>query len=89
MGRVTVKPFLRCPRYGHGDGDVARHATPAETLALQAQIDGLREIIRRADREAGELREDRDHWRKQAETSTRLLEHNRAATKSWWRRLAG
>lgn len=88
LARVySVKP--ETPATVAETGGAAHHATPAETLALQAQIDGLNEIIRRADREAQELREDRDHWRKQAETTTRLLEHHRAAGKSWWRRLAG
>lgn len=80
-------------------GDVVHQATPArdqgetpETAARLAALDAevrlLREMLARADRQADELRQDRDGWRGQAETATRLLTDQRPA-RSWWRRLAG
>ncbi len=69
------------------------HAPPAEapappaTAALEAQIEGLREIVRRADAVADELRQDRDKWRQMAETQQRLIEDQRP--RSWWRRMVG
>ena len=81
------------------------HAPPSDaapassaTGALEAQIEGLREIIRRADAATDELRrdreqliEDRDKWRSMAENQQRLLadNSNRSSNRSWWRRLTG
>lgn len=69
-------------------------AEPPATAALEAQIEGLREILRRADAVAAELRQDRDDlrqdrdkWRTMAENQQRLLEDHRP--RSWWRRLTG
>lgn len=81
------------PATGATPGNVAHHATatrdgggtpdtPADTAALRAQIDGLREMLRRADQRADELRHERDTWREQA---SRAL----ADQRPWWRRLAG
>ena len=77
-----------------GNGSEVQEATPSDatapasaTAALEAQIEGLREILRRADVVADELRQDRDKWRSMAETQTRLLADQRP--RSWWRRLAG
>jgi excisionase family DNA binding protein len=62
-------------------------AAPAATAALEAQVEGLREIIRRADAVADELRQERDRWRSMAEHQQRLIEDQRP--RSWWKRLAG
>lgn len=63
-------------------------AGPDPQLALlQEQLNGLREILRRADDTAAELREDRDKWRSMAESQQRLLTDNRP--KGWWQRLTG
>lgn len=59
----------------------------ATNMVLQAQIDSLREIIRRADEATAELREDRDRWRTMAENQQRQLTDNRP--KSLWQRLVG
>lgn len=59
-------------------------ATPA---ALEAEIAGLREILRRADAAADELRRDRDTWRSMAENQQRLLADQRP--RSWWQRITG
>jgi hypothetical protein len=65
-------------------GDAVHHATPArdpsETpeiaallAALEAEVKALREMLARADRQADDLRQERDGWRSQTETTTRLL----------------
>jgi excisionase family DNA binding protein len=65
------------------------HATPADTGTLQAQIEGLREILRRADLVADELKADRDHWRKQAESAQRLLSDQTPRRRGWFGLKAG
>jgi transposase len=60
---------------------------PAATAILEAQLEGLREILRRADAVADELRQDRDKWRQMAEHQQRLIEDQRP--RSWWQRLTG
>jgi excisionase family DNA binding protein len=89
---------LATPETVSATGDVAHRETltrdtqdTAETLAklaaLDAQIEGLKEIVRRLDDQARDLREDRDQWRAQAENATRLLTDQRP--RPWWRRLVG
>jgi len=63
------------------------------TAAVEAQIEGLREMLRRADAlsdelrsHVAEIREDRDRWRTQAESAQRLVT---TAQRSWWQRLVG
>lgn len=63
-------------------------APDATTAALTAQIEGLREILKRADATADELREDRDRWRNMAEQAQRLIPDQRQR-RSWWQRLTG
>lgn len=62
-------------------------AEAAAMAALEAQIEGLREILKRADATADELRQERDKWRSMAETQQRLLVDQRP--RSWWQRLVG
>ncbi len=63
--------------------------TPDATVAaLEAQLDGLREILKRADAMADELRQDRDTWRAMAENQQRLIASD-ARPRSWWQRLVG
>lgn len=91
---VTLAP----PETVLATGDVVRHETPerdtqdtpetlAKLAALDAQIEGLKEIVRRLDDQARDLREDRDQWRGQAEAATRLLTDQRQ--RPWWRRFVG
>jgi hypothetical protein len=47
--------------------------TAVMTAALEAQIQGLQEIIRRLDGDKADLKADRDAWRAQAESAQRLL----------------
>ena len=64
------------------------------TAVLQEQLNSLRELLRRADDDKAELRQeredlkqDRDKWRSMAESQQRLLTDNRP--KGWWQRLTG
>jgi excisionase family DNA binding protein len=68
-------------------GDRTSDAPGATPAALEAEIAGLREILRRADAAADELRRDRDTWRSMAENQQRLLADQRP--RSWWQRLTG
>lgn len=61
--------------------------TADATAALAAEISGLREILRRADATADELRQDRDRWRSMAESQQRLIADQRP--RSWWQRVRG
>lgn len=72
---------------GHDATPPETPAIPSATAALEAQIEGLREIVRRADAAADELRQDRDKWRSMAENQQRQLSDQRP--KSWWQRLTG
>lgn len=63
-------------------------AEAAATGALEAQIEGLREILKRADAMAEELRQDRDKWRSMAENQQRVIADGRSR-RSWWARLTG
>jgi hypothetical protein len=49
------------------DGGYPHHATPDATAALEAEINGLRQIGELLRRELDDVREDRDRWRGQAE----------------------
>ena len=53
--------------------------------ALEVEIAGLREILRRADDAIDELRQDRDKWRVMSISKQRLLCDLRP--RSWWHRL--
>jgi excisionase family DNA binding protein len=68
-------------------GERTTDAPGATAAALEAEIAGLREILRRADDAAAELRQDRDTWRSMAENQQRLLADQRP--RSWWQRLTG
>lgn len=89
-------------------GDVAETAKPVppvsgETLrnpsengaepVLHAELAGARQLIELLERQVADLRDDRDGWRRQAESAQRLLTHDRekSATtgRPWWKRLAG
>ena len=63
-------------------------ATPISTgatVALEAQIAGLREVGELLRRQLDDVREDRDRWRRQAE---RLALTRPPPSRFWWRRLA-
>ena len=60
--------------------------TSGATVALEAQIAGLREVGELLRRQLDDVREDRDRWRRQAE---RLALTRPPPSRFWWRRLAG
>ena len=87
---ARVYPFP-APTEVTGATVAATGQTPNGTAVLEAQIVGLREVgdlLRRQlddrDHQLADLREDRDHWRTQAEAAQRLL-----TGRPWWRRIAG
>ena len=59
--------------------------TTGATVALEAQIAGLREVGELLRRQLDDVREDRDRWRRQAE---RLALTRPPPSRFWWRRLA-
>lgn len=88
-----VYPAERMKQRG---ADAMEHHAPAAeavtqasaTAALEAQLEGLREILRRSDAMADELRQDRDKWRNMAEAQQRQLTDG-TRSRSWWQRLTG
>lgn len=72
-------------------GQDATSPAPAATAMLEAELASLRELLRRADREADDLRADRDAWRAQAENASATVRQltDQRERPSWWRRLTG
>ena len=60
--------------------------TTGATVALEAQIAGLREVGELLRRQLDDVREDRDRWRRQAERLA--LTRRPPPSRCWWRRLA-
>ena len=82
------------PSDGNGDGEMASSVTVNVTGELRVEVEMLRERLTEKDAVIADLREDRDHWRAQAEQATRLLTDQRPAVqpdvrRGWWRRLRG
>src|SRR6476661_8904921 len=69
-----------------GTAAPATPTTTGTTVALEAQIAGLREVGELLRRQLDDVREDRDRWRDQAE---RLALTSPPPSRSWWQRLAG
>jgi excisionase family DNA binding protein len=75
-----------------GTPDLQQTDTPSDTKALQRELDLLREQLREKEQLIDELREDRNAWRRHAQT---LLLPQPPDTgipppetpRSWWRRL--
>jgi hypothetical protein len=72
---------------------VERGATAPEhhETALQAQIDGLRQVSELLRAQLDDVRADRDAWRDQAQAGQRLLAPPERPPRRvpWWRRLTG
>ena len=66
-------------------GPIATPISTGATVALEAQIAGLREVGELLRRQLDDVREDRDRWRGQAE---RLALTRPPPSRFWWRRLA-
>lgn len=58
---------------------------PLRLPGLESEIRLLREMLARADDTISDLRKDRDQWREQANSATRLLEApQRRPQRGWW-----
>ena len=71
-----------------GERSDTRHDAAA---ALQAEVNGLKQVAELLRRELDDVRADRDHWREAATVSLRALTSAAAtsARRPWWKRLAG
>jgi hypothetical protein len=71
----------------HARAELAAHARA--DLAEQ-RLSDLKNMLDDMRAQRDDARDDRDRWRRQAETNQRLLTHATAtAARPWWRRLAG
>jgi hypothetical protein len=89
LARVYPFPAPAADTTVKATGPTAPPATPittGATVALEAQIAGLREVGELLRRQLDDVREDRDRWRRQAE---RLALTRPPPSRFWWRRLAG
>ncbi len=59
------------------EGQDAPHELAGEIKALQAQLEALRDTVRRLDDQVVDLKSQRDGWQKQAETANLLLTDER------------
>ena len=87
LGKTTLARAIELARvYPFPAPTAAADTTVTATVALEAQIAGLREVGELLRRQLDDVREDRDRWRGQAE---RLALTSPPPSRSWWRRLAG
>ena len=81
------------PVTGSGSSSGERKETDKDAVGnrtLQAENELLRERLADRDKRIRELEADRDHWREQADRTTRLLTDQRSGENgSFWRRLFG
>ena len=89
LHRATIHPGT-----GSGTTTGERKETPNETSGVAREIEMLRERLAEKDELIGDLREDRNRWRAQAEQATQLLTDQRpapqpGARRGWWWRLVG
>ena len=74
----------------NAQGNSKDNELPFRLTGLESEIRLLREMLARADDSISDLRKDRDQWRDQANTATRLLENPRQTAASgpnsrrWW-----
>jgi hypothetical protein len=74
----------------NADVDAAHRYAPAMTQALDAQIAALRDTAELLRAQLADIRQDRDHWREQAQAITRQLpDASGGDARPWWKRLAG
>lgn len=63
---------------------IATALEPDETLALKAEIDGLKAQLALMREHADDIKAQRDGWQKQAEAAQRLLADQRPAKRGWF-----
>mgnify|MGYP000313988492 CR=1 FL=1 len=85
--------FPALHRASNDTGTMKQSVTPDETAVLHAKMDGKDTEISLLKARIDELQSDRDEWRDQAKTATRLLEDHRtkesSAKPGFWLRLFG
>lgn len=69
------------------DTPAAKHQVAHHDAALEAQIDGLRQVADLLRSQLEDVKHDRDQWRDQAQRLA--ITDQREQARSWWRRLAG
>lgn len=83
LSRVyTVK--VETPVTGAAVHQATPERDPGDTLALRAEIEGLKAQLALMREHADELRHQRDGWQNQAEASQRLLVDQRPARRGWF-----
>ena len=94
-GSYSIEPaelhrvFPPLPSASNDTGTVKQSETPSTDALLQQEIEHLRAMINQKDDQLGDLKEDRDHWRGQAQKVTALIEDHTAKPKGIWSRLTG
>lgn len=71
-----VYPAQRC----------VQHFPTQRNAALDAEIDGLKQLLAQVREQLDKTEKDREGWRHQAEATQRLLE---STPRRWWQRKAG
>jgi hypothetical protein len=75
-----------------GDRNASHYRAQIKEAEQSAQIAALRDAAELMRAQLADVREDRNHWRDQAQAVTRQLADARqvpAEVRPWWRRLAG
>ena len=111
-GQWRIDPAELARVYKSGTTQDRSKVVPGSTLDITQEIAGkdrelalLREMLAEVRGERDDVRQDRDRWREQAETQTRLLTHQQPAPatppsqalaaplaltpRGWWAKLAG
>jgi hypothetical protein len=86
------RAFPRNPGNGSDNGSMKQSATPPatdETLALRAEIEGLRQQLVLMRESLDREREIAGGWQRQAESAQRLLTDQSAGRRGWFGRLVG
>jgi hypothetical protein len=71
-----------------GERNASQYRAQIAEAALSAQIGALRDTADLLRAQLDDMRQDRDHWRTQAEATQRLLA-DATVNRPWWKRLAG
>ena len=89
--QVAKAELLRVYQPSEGAADERSDTRHDAAAALQAEVNGLKQVAELLRRELDDVRADRDHWREAATVSLRALPSAAAtsARRPWWKRLAG
>lgn len=81
--------FPPLPLASNDAGTMKQSVTPASDALLQQEIEHLRATLADRDAAIDDLKTDRDHWRKQADKITALIEDQSAKPKGLWDKITG